>query len=411
MAAGVGRLADACQHARQLADAGVVEQELGVRDRAAAGLTLRDRQLRVGEGRHLREMRHTQHLVLTSQRGQRPPDGGARFSADTGVDLVEHEGGRRRREYDAKCKHRARELPAGGRPGQGPGRLARIGRQQEHDLVGAVLPRRRHVAGLHGDLEPGRGHREGPEIALHGGRERAGSRSARLREPLRRGGDCLGGRGQVALDAGSPGVPVLELGQPFRGLDSVPLHVRERRTVLAHQLAQAGAALLHVGQALRVGNDRLGRRPHLVVELGRFDLQRADAFRDRFERVTPGQRRDCGAERVLGRTLELGVRGFERGAVRFRVGEDLLLGCECRFFVGVVDGGGGDLVQLVAQQVDLPRARSVVAAERGQLGFDATPRLVRVGERGARAALAGSPAKRSSIARCSDGWSSDWWAC
>ena len=202
---------------------------------------------------------------------------------------------------------------------------------------------------------------------------------------------------------GSPGVPVLELGQPFRGLDSVPLHVRERRTVLAHQLAQAGAALLHVGQALRVGDDRLGRRPHLVVELGRFDLQRADAFRDRFERVTPGQRRDCGAERVLGRTLELGVRGFERVAVRFRVGEDLLLGCECRFFVGVVDGGGGDLVQLVAQQVDLPRARSVVAAERGQLGFDATPRLVRVGERGARAALAGSPAKRSSIARCSDG--------
>ena len=60
-------------------------------------------------------------------------------------------------------------------------------------------------------------------------------------------------------------------------------------------------------------------------------------------------------ERVLGRAFELRVRVFERGAVRFGVGEDLLFGRERGFFLGILDLGGFDLRELVPQQVELAR--------------------------------------------------------
>ena len=50
------------------------------------------------------------------------------------------------------------------------------------------------------------------------------------------------------------------------------------------------------------------------------------------------------------------MRVLERGPVRLRVGEDLLLGRERGLFVGIIDVGGLDLGELVAQQVELARA-------------------------------------------------------
>jgi hypothetical protein len=49
------------------------------------------------------------------------------------------------------------------------------------------------------------------------------------------------------------------------------------------------------------------------------------------------------------------VRGFERLAVRLGVGEDLLFGGERGLLVGIFDPGRVDLLQLVTEQVDLPR--------------------------------------------------------
>ncbi len=97
----VRRVAHAGEHPRHLADPRVVEDELGARDRASAGADLGHCDLRVSERRDLREMGDAQHLVPTSQRGQRPPDRTPGFSTDAGVDLVEHERGRRDREHDA----------------------------------------------------------------------------------------------------------------------------------------------------------------------------------------------------------------------------------------------------------------------------------------------------------------------
>ncbi len=159
--------------------------------------------------------------------------------------------------------------------------------------------------------------------------------------------------------------------------------------------------MLHVGQPLRVGDDRFRGRTHLVVELGRLDLQGADTFRERGERLAPGQRGDRGAERVLRATFELRVRRFERGAVRLRVGEDLLVGRELRLLVCVFDHGGSDLLELVAQQVELARPRTVVATQLGQLGLDPAAVRVGLGERGPRdrRRLAREPVEHGALLR------------
>ena len=184
----------------------------------------------------------------------------------------------------------------------------------------------------------------------------------------------------------------LELRDALARVDRVRLHVGERRPVLAHELAQAGASLLHVGEPLRVGDDLLGRDAHIVADFRRLDLERAQPFGERRERLARRDRRDRGAERVLRGALEARVRVLERRAMRLGVGEDLLLRRERRFLVGVFDLGRVDLRELVAQEVELPRARAVVAADLGLLLFDcdAAPRARPT--RSARAAAAGSPA-------------------
>ena len=60
-----------------------------------------------------------------------------------------------------------------------------------------------------------------------------------------------------------------------------------------------------------------------------------------------------------------------------RIAEQRLLGVEPSVLVGVDDVGPVEFVELVAQQVDLPRPHALVAAERGQFGVD-------LGEPGAR---------------------------
>ena len=59
-----------------------------------------------------------------------------------------------------------------------------------------------------------------------------------------------------------------------------------------------------------------------------------------------------------------------RLAVSDGIAEQRLLGVEPRVLVGIGDIGPVELVELVAQQVDLPRPHPLVAAERGQLGVD-----------------------------------------
>ena len=93
-----------------------------------------------------------------------------------------------------------------------------------------------------------------------------------------------------------------------------------------------------------------------MADLRRVDLQRAQPFGQRGEGLARRDGGDGGAQRVLGRAVETRVRLLERRAMRFGIGEDLLLRGERRFLVGIFDPGVIDLCELVAQEVELPRA-------------------------------------------------------
>ena len=100
--------------------------------------------------------------------------------------------------------------------------------------------------------------------------------------------------------------------------------------------------------------------------MGRFlhlGLEQPETRHQRVERRAPCQRRDRGAERVLTRALELAVRAAQRLTVGLRVGQQLRLGLEPVVLLAVRHGGRVDLLELVAQQVDLPRPRPLVTAE------------------------------------------------
>ena len=133
-------LLQAGQHPGQLALAlGVVEDGQPRRgDRAVAGLVHDD--VAVGERRHLRQVRHDQHLRVAGQLGQPPADLDGGLAADSGVDLVEDEDRHRAGlgERDLDGQHDPRELAAGGALVQWPGVGAGVGGQQELHLVDAA---------------------------------------------------------------------------------------------------------------------------------------------------------------------------------------------------------------------------------------------------------------------------------
>ena len=132
------RVEIAGEHARELG-ARVVEQQRRAGPRPALPFGFDDRDVGVGEGRDLRKVRHTEHLVLTSQPGEGSTHCRPRFAADARVDLVEHQRRRRFRQHHTERQHRARELAAGRGLGEWPSRLARIGSEEEGDVVGAVV--------------------------------------------------------------------------------------------------------------------------------------------------------------------------------------------------------------------------------------------------------------------------------
>ena len=111
--------------------------------------------------------------------------------------------------------------------------------------------------------------------------------------------------------------------------------------------------MLHGREPLGIGDDLFGRDPYVVHRLRRLDLQRAQPLRNLGKRWARVDRGDCRAQPVECGTLELLVRGVERLAVRLGVGKELLLRGKPRVFVGILDRGGVDLVELVPQQVDL----------------------------------------------------------
>ena len=143
---GAGLVGDlgAGQHAGDLL-AAALGGELGDAGRDALALVervLADEVMPVGARRHLRRVRHRQHLHAAREPREPHADRVGHRAADAGVDLVEHQ--RRRRaavgQHDLERQQEARQLAAGGDLHQRPRPRAGIGLHPELDAVDAVRP-------------------------------------------------------------------------------------------------------------------------------------------------------------------------------------------------------------------------------------------------------------------------------
>ena len=299
-------------------------------------LVLRHEHVRVGERRDLREVRHAEHLVMAAQGRERAPDRGARLAADPGVDLVEHERRRRLGQHDAQRQHRARQLAARRGLGERPGGLARVGREQERDVVGAVVADRRGSVGRPGrrldvDRERRGRQRELAEMRRSPRRRAAGAAARRAFDSARAARSTSASASRLrGIEARGARVVLLQLVEPgARSARRTSTTSASVGPYLRRSSASSARRVCTVLQPFRIGDDRLlGRCARRARPPASRPAGAADALAERVERRAPGQRRDRRAERVLARALELAVRAGQRLAVRLRVGEQLRFGQE-----------------------------------------------------------------------------------
>jgi hypothetical protein len=330
--------------------------------------------LGVGVRRHLGQVGHDQHLVLRRQPPQRAPDRQRGPAADAGVDLVEHQGGRRFGEHEPQREHGPRQFATRGHPGQGQRRRPRVGGESDLDVVAGVVP-------AHGDDHLGLGHGQLDEVVL----DRPGQ-AGRGRPPGGGDGGGLGGLDlagghQPVVEIGGPAVVVLQLGEPLAQPLALGDHLAQCLPVLAAQVAQQLAAGPHDVQPLGVLLDALaggpqvggqvpdlgGHRPKPVLQGGERSAARHGG--DRHADGVGGGRGTAGGTAVAV-AAERGERLGRGLAVGGRVGQGILLGLQRLVLVGPGDGRAGDLVDLVADQVQLPGPGPLVAAHgRQRVGY------------------------------------------
>ena len=150
-----------------------------------------------GAGRHLRQVRDSQHLALAAQLLHQAAHGLGHGTADTGIDLVEDQragcgvatlqlaGG------DGNGERNARQLTARRHLGQRPRRATGVARHQElgrfeAERLRRVLHQQRHLEAAAGHAELLHRLRDGGTELRRGGAARTGD-AARLRVERRRG--------------------------------------------------------------------------------------------------------------------------------------------------------------------------------------------------------------------------------
>jgi hypothetical protein len=186
---------------------------------------------------------------------------------------------------------------------------------------------------------------------------------------------------------------VFELGQP--GLQAVALgdDLGQGLPVLPAQLPQQVPALAHELELLRVLVDRLAAGPQLGRQVDDLGRQGAEALLGGAERPATGHGGDRHAQGAGGRGHAVGggvvlgaAQGDDRGGGRLAVGggvgERVLARLELAILVGAGDGGGGDLVDLVAHQVELAGPGPLVAPHARQLVEQVVDRDARRPQRG-----------------------------
>ena len=141
--------------------------------------------------------------------------------------------------------------------------------------------------------------------------------------------------------------------------------------VLAPQLGQQAAALLHLGEAGRVVLPALDLVAQRAGHVGQLDARRSQPVAVGVEDARTGERRGGPRQQVeraalARRRIERQGR-TERGlAVGRGVGQAVLLEPQRGLLVGILEAGRRDLVHLVAQDVGLAGPLLRVAAQGGQ---------------------------------------------
>ena len=328
--------------------------------------------------------------ATTRSLGQGPAHGQGGLAADAGVDLVEDQGGRGFAQHQPAGEHGPGQLPAGCHLGQGQGRLARVGAEEEGDGgAGGV------VVG-HGHLEAGPGQGQLSQVALD--RSRQPGRRLPAGPAHGRGRLFDGGQGHdpLLLQLRHPLVVRVELGQPASSVGPVLQDVGQPLTVLATQLPEQSPPAPDLVEALGVLGDGVGRPAGVgrgLVQLGRH---RPQAGLDVGERGAPGEGLEGEGDGV-GRApvvAQRGVGGDPRLAVGGGPGQEVLLRLQGVLLPRVGEAGGVELAHLEGEEVDLPGPGPGVAPQRDQGGVEGRDLLLGRGQGGevdGAEAVEGSP--------------------
>ena len=113
----------------------------------------------VGERGDLGKVGHHQHLAIRRDLRERRAEGEGRSPTDARVDLVEDHGGRAAHGDQSQGQHRPGQLAAGGHLGQRQDGFARVGPEQERDVLAGV-------ALTDGHFQAGLGHGQGLQTFL-----------------------------------------------------------------------------------------------------------------------------------------------------------------------------------------------------------------------------------------------------
>ena len=173
----------------------------------------------IGERGDLGEMGDHEDLVGCRKVGQRRADRVGDVATDTGIDLVENEGGWAGTEHKAERQHGASELTPGGDACERLRIVAGIGREPERHLV-ACFASNRH-------LQPCASHRQTDQMLLDGGRQTRSRFAAGGQNLSTESGEVGEKRRALLVEGGSPFVEANELGEPFRRLRLEREHIVE----------------------------------------------------------------------------------------------------------------------------------------------------------------------------------------
>ncbi len=189
-------------------------------------------------------------------RGQRTPDGEGSLTSDAGVDLVEDQGRRRRRQHEPHRQHRPGQLPAGGDSCERQQSLARVGPEKELDVV-------RQVALADRYLDASCRQRKLVEMRLDLSSERRRRLAPELPDPALGCGQGAAEGLSLVLELLPASPRTFDLLEPVAQLAGVGQHLGDRVAVLAHQVAEQAAACLDSRQPLWILFETFRHRPQI----------------------------------------------------------------------------------------------------------------------------------------------------